>query len=80
MSFAEIMEQIAENARIANAPVEGDYVKDGLLYCHKCNTPKECMVKNPFFSNTYDKRSCTCRCKREANEREKNMREAADVE
>lgn len=65
MGFAEAFEQIAENARIRNAPVEGDYIKDGLLHCHKCNTPKECVVMNPFIPNRYDKRSCTCKCRRE---------------
>ena len=47
---------------------EGDYLVDGLLYCHKCNTPKQCrveifgMIKTPM---------CLCKCaveKREAEE------------
>ena len=38
---------------------EGDYIQDGLLYCGKCNTPKQTrvkvldMVKTPF---------CLCKC------------------
>ena len=37
----ELLQQIAERS-IKSIPMnEGDYVKDGLLYCGKCNTPKQ---------------------------------------
>lgn len=80
MSFAIAFEQIAENARKANAPEEGDYIKDGLLHCHKCNTPKECIIPNPFEPNRYDKRSCTCKCKREEIARAEAARQRVEFE
>lgn len=46
---------------------EGDYYVDGLLYCHKCNTPKQVKfemfgkVRTPF---------CLCKCAKEKLDRE----------
>ena len=49
-----------------NIPIEqGDYIgDDGLIYCHKCNTPKQCRVENPFTHNI-DIRRCICKCRKE---------------
>lgn len=49
-----------------NIPIEqGDYIgNDGLIYCHKCNTPKQCRVENPFTHNI-DIRRCICKCRQE---------------
>lgn len=50
---------------------EGDYIVDGLLYCHKCNTPKQCRVelfgsvRTPF---------CLCKCAAEKRDREEAER------
>lgn len=51
---------------------EGDYYVDGLLYCGKCNTPKQCKVelfgkiRTPF---------CICKCRVEELEAEKREAE-----
>ena len=80
MSFEGAFLQIAEAAKHANAPEEGDYIKDGLLHCHKCNTPKECIIPYPFEPNRYDKRSCTCKCKREKIAKEEAERQRREFE
>lgn len=49
---------------------EGDYIVDGLLYCHKCNTKKQCRIE---FAGTVRTPMCLCKCeveKREAQKRE----------
>ena len=54
---------------------EGDYIVDGLMYCHKCNTPKQTRI------NVFGKERtpyCLCRCateKRDAEERERKREE-----
>lgn len=47
---------------------EGDYIKDGLLYCGKCHTPKQCEVE---FGGRTVKPYCMCRCEVEEEERRK---------
>ena len=42
---------------------EGDYIKDGLLYCGKCNTPKQ--LKR-IFLGTEKTFGCMCDCQAEA--------------
>lgn len=39
---------------------EGDYIQDGLVYCGKCGTPKQCYV--PLNGRKY-KMPCLCQCK-----------------
>ena len=56
----------------------GDYEKDGLLYCGKCNTPKQCFVE---VFGTIRKPPCLCACKkaaRDAEEEARRQREFAD--
>ena len=40
-----ITEGLAKAAAQNHKPKEGDYIKDGLLYCGKCHTPKRCEVE-----------------------------------
>ena len=47
---------------------ETDYVKDDLIYCGKCNTPKQTKVV--MFGQTY-KPMCLCQCESERIKREK---------
>lgn len=61
--FEDVIEGLAKKAEAANPPVEGDYMKDGLLYCGKCNTQKQCRVPNPFEEGRVDIRSCICECR-----------------
>lgn len=58
---------LARRAEAANPISEGDYVKDGLRFCHKCNTPKQCCVDfgaGPVIV------PCMCRCRIEEREAE----------
>ena len=41
---------------------DGDYTQDGLLYCGKCHTPKECLVNEII-------RPIGCKCKIEAHDK-----------
>lgn len=40
-----IIEGLAKAAAQNHKPQDGDYIKDGLLYCGKCHTPKQCEVE-----------------------------------
>ena len=57
-----LLDGIAKATAASNPINEGDYVKDGLWYCGKCNTPKQCavnflgVIKFPF---------CLCKCEKE---------------
>lgn len=57
-------ETLNERAKIASDISDKDYVKDGLIHCHKCGTPKETVVRMPFGEF---KVHCTCKCKTEEN-------------
>ena len=66
------IEVYAKRAAEASPFEQGDYfADDGLLYCHKCNTPKQCRVQNPFFPDLTDVRSCICKCREEELKQEK---------
>lgn len=59
MDIEKTIDDIAQAAEQANAAQDGDYKgDDGLLYCGKCNTPKQCKV-NIFGSE----RTVYCLCK-----------------
>lgn len=74
----DAVEAIAKRAAEANAAVEGDYIKDGLLHCGKCDTPKQCRVQNPFIAGRVDIRHCVCRCKAEEMKAEEEKRKQAE--
>lgn len=59
----------------------GDYIgENGLYYCGKCHTPKQCKVENPFFAGRYDIRHCMCKCMNEKREREEAERKRLEFE
>lgn len=64
---------IAERAGTHIKREAGDYEKDGLLYCGKCNTPKQCKVA---LGNTVIKPPCLCAC----GELERDKRQQAERE
>ena len=77
-AITEAFDGLIEKAAEAIPIREGDYYKDGLLYCHKCNTPKQCRInvlgeiKTPM---------CLCKCEAErveTEEQERKRKEAAD--
>ena len=62
-----ILDNIESNAKNVIKENEGDYVVDGLLYCHKCNTGKQCKIN---FLGQERIVPCICRCEKEAYDRE----------
>lgn len=44
-----------------------DYIKNGLLYCGKCNTPKQCEIQVLDKNKTV---YCLCKCEKEERNRE----------
>lgn len=61
-----ILDAVVRNAAQANREEPGDYRgEDGLLYCGKCNTPKEWADQDGKVF------PCSCRCSEEAAKREK---------
>lgn len=71
MSFANAIAAIEQRAAAAIKEEAGDYVKDGLLHCGKCNTPKQCFVE---LFGAIRKPPCLCKCKVEEREREEEAR------
>ena len=65
---SSIVERAAQNIK----PTEGDYIKDGLLYCGKCNTPKQCRVT--LFGKERTP-MCVCKCESERMKREEEEQE-----
>lgn len=58
---------------------EGDYLKDGVLICHKCNTPKQVKV---VFHGKVITPFCLCECakaERDAEEAERAKRERSEM-
>lgn len=58
MDLSKIIDGITQAAAESNAAQEGDYTEDGLLYCGKCHTKKQCEVE--IFGK---KRIVPCMCK-----------------
>ena len=62
MDILRALDQIAMTASQSIMAEEGDYIVDGLLYCHKCNTPKQCRVE--IFGEVRTP-MCLCKCEKE---------------
>lgn len=66
-AFENIIEQLEKKSEEASKPENGDFVQDGLLYCGKCFTPKQCRIvlfgveRTPY---------CLCKCAAEARDKE----------
>ena len=70
-----VFDKIIEQSYKAIRTETSDYEKDGLLYCGKCNTPKQCKVE--FFGVTRYP-MCLCRCKQEKEQRVKELDQKRD--
>jgi DNA replication protein DnaC len=71
MSFADAFAAVEQKAAATIKEEAGDYVKDGLLHCGKCNTPKQCFVE--IFGTIRTPR-CLCKCAKEARDKEEELR------
>lgn len=58
----------------------GDYMKDGVLVCGRCGTPKEVLLSLPALTGTDTPRPfpISCKCQKEADERAENERRAVE--
>lgn len=71
MDLTGYVDGLEQRAKESIKVEQGDYEVDGLLYCHKCNTPKQCRVE---FLGRVKTPMCLCKCeveKREAEEAER---------
>ena len=68
MDLANALEAVAKLAELSNPQHDEDYVKDGLIYCHKCDTPKQHRVKLNGVETIV---ACTCKCRQAELEAER---------
>lgn len=76
-SFSEFLQTLANRSAENIKLNEGDYTgEDGLIYCGKCNTPKQCrpMADVPSFTP-----KCLCRCEIEKRAKEEQERKQAEI-
>lgn len=66
--YGNVIETIANRAAKSIQLEDGDYIKDGLIYCGKCNTPKQCEIE---FNGSVIKPMCLCKCAVEKRNQEK---------
>lgn len=77
--MTEMTEEICallKNAMGDAKPAEDEYIhpESGLIYCRKCDTPRQLVVKKPFGSGYFFPRTM-CRCQSEADKRRKEAEE-----
>ena len=75
MDLSQVFNGIEERAKQTIKAAEGDYFVDGLLYCGKCNTPKQCRVT--IFGK---ERTPMCLCKCEVEKRDREEAERKKIE
>ncbi len=78
MGIQEAFEEIVKRASEAVQINEGDYIGEkGLLYCCKCNTPKQTDVT---FQGAVRRVSCICKCESDREEAEEQAKKKAEFE
>lgn len=68
--FKEYVKNLEAKANEAIKTEDCDYVKDGLLHCGRCNTPKQCRIE--LMGMTISPKTL-CKCEKERQEREKEV-------
>ena len=76
MDLSGAFDQIAMTASQSIRAEEGDYILDGLLYCHKCHTPKQCRVE--LFGEIRTP-MCLCKCELEKRHEEEQERKRQEL-
>lgn len=72
MDLTKLIDGIEKSASVNIKAEQGDFLgEDGLLHCHKCNTPKQCRVEILGIVRTP---MCLCKCQVEQREREEAER------
>lgn len=77
MNIADTINGIEQRAAEAIKAEQGDYILNGLLHCHKCNTPKQCRVT---FFGVERTPPCLCKCAVEKRDREEAERKRVEFE
>lgn len=78
MNISKVIDGIEQKAADSIKAEQGDYYgDDGLLYCGKCNTPKQCRVE--FFGQMRTP-YCLCKCEVERRDREEAERKRVEFE
>lgn len=73
MSVTQTFESIAQRAADISHYEQGDYLgEDDLLYCHKCNTPKQSRINILDMERVVP---CLCKCAAEARDRAEEERQ-----
>ena len=70
LDITGFVDSLAQQSARQNPIEEGDYIVDGLAYCGKCKTPKQCRVELFGKERTV---FCLCRCKAKKLEDEKQQ-------
>ena len=76
MNITPMLNAIAAAADTASPAKAGDYEKDGLLYCGKCNTAKQVIV--PWPDGAERKVGCLCSCAAAQRDAERARRKAEE--
>ena len=78
MSIQEAFDAIVKRSGEAIRINEGDYIgENGLLYCCKCNTPKQTEVS---FQGKVRRPYCLCKCEVEREEAEEQAKKQAEFD
>lgn len=75
MSFEHVVESLVNNSAQVIEQHKSDYIKDGLLHCYKCNTPKQARIQ--LFG---EERTPYCLCKCETEKRDREEQERKKIE
>ena len=75
--FGQYFTNLEARANEAIKTEEGDFIKDGLLHCGKCGTPKQCRVK--ILGKTISPK-CLCKCESERIKQEEEQAKRQELE
>ena len=85
--FESVFDSVARKGYANQPKYDEDYVNpdDGLLYCGKCHTPRECIIEVPAWDDSGEKHPkkfpVMCECmKREKEEEERRQQQLKDME
>lgn len=77
MNLTNYIDGLEKKAAESIKAEQGDYELDGLLHCHKCNTPKQARV---MLFGEERKPMCLCKCEVEKRDREEAERKRIERE
>ncbi len=74
--YEQAFQSLAEAASKVISCNNDDYIKDGLLYCGNCHTPKQARVR---FLDTIQTPYCMCQCETERRKKEAAAAQQAEL-